>query len=265
MFNWKKDIGEQSIDTMLLFEERQLLYLPEHGMDKELALVFRTRPYIMWFVKNKAPDLNQWVDELVSRYKDEPIPDDMEAVERKLVCSMEDWVIYVTTPDDYHNQEFVNWDERELTDLTDYTGKTVVDIGSGTGKQAFAVAHLAKYVYCVEPVHNLRKYLRNRAKKEDVTNLYVIDGLLEDIPFNDGFADVAMGGHVFGDFLETELSELERITKKNGLIILCPGNIDEDNEIHEFLINHGFDWSRFLEPGTCIGSGYKRKYWKHNE
>lgn len=108
MFNWKKDIGEQPIDTMLLFEGRQLLYLPEHENDKELALVFRARPYISWFVKNKAPELSKWVDDLITKYKDVLIPDDMEAVERELICSMEDWVVYVTTPDDYHNQPFVN-------------------------------------------------------------------------------------------------------------------------------------------------------------
>lgn len=261
MLNWKKDIGEQPIDTMLLFEERQLLYLPEHGKSREFALVFRTRPYISWFIKSKAPELSKWVDDLIAEYKDELIPDDMKAIERELICSMEDWVVYVTTPDDYHNQPFVNWDERELTDLTDYSGNTVVDIGSGTGKLAFAVAHLAKYVYCVEPVHNLRKYLRNRAKKEGITNLYVVDGLLEDIPLHDGFTDVVMGGHVFGDFMETEVQELERITKKGGLVILCPGNNDEDNDIHDFLINKGYKWSRFLEPGD----GYKRKYWKRTE
>lgn len=259
MLNWKKDIGKQPIDTMLLFEERQLIYLPEHGKDRELALVFRTRPHISWFIKNKAPELRKWVDDLIAKYKDEHIPDDMEAIERELICSMEDWVVYVTTPDDYHNQPFVNWDERELTDITDYSGKTVVDIGSGTGKLAFAVAHLSKYAYCVEPVHNLRKYLRNRAKREGLANIYVVDGLLEDIPLHDGFADIAMCGHVFGDFLEAELYELERITKKGGLVILCPGNVDKDNEIHDFLIENGYEWSRFLEPGD----GYKRKYWKH--
>lgn len=262
MFNWKKDIAEQSIDTLLLLDERQLLYFPKHAKRRELALVLKTRPYILWYIKNKAPEMCNWIDSLLDEYKHEPIPSDMESIEKSLICSIEDWVIYVTTPDDYHNQPFMDWDESELTRLTNYSGKTVVDIGSGTGKQAFAVASLAKYVYCVEPVSNLRKYLRNRAKKEDAPNIYVVDGLLEEIPFNDEFADVTMCGHVFGDMFEAELSELERITKKNGLIILCPGNIDKDNECHDFLTKNEFKWSRFLEPGDSIGSGYKRKYWK---
>lgn len=258
MLNWIKDIDKHSIDTILLFEERQLLYLPDLDKGRELVFLFKTRPYIEWYIRNKAPGLCEWIDSLLNEYKDEKVPEDMRAIEKDLLRNMEDWVVYAINPDEYHNQSFVNWDERELTELTDYSGKVVVDIGSGTGKQAFAVAPLAKYVYCVEPVYNLRKYLKNRAKKEGITNLYVVDGLLEEIPFNDDFADIVMGGHVFGDMPEVELSELERITKKNGMIILCPGNNDEDNAEHDFLVKHGFEWSRFLEPGD----GYKRKYWK---
>jgi hypothetical protein len=49
-----------------------------------------------------------------------------------------------------------------------------------------------------------------------------------------------------------------RVTKKSGMIILCPGNIDKDNATHDFLIEKGFMWSRFEEPND----GMKRKYWK---
>ncbi len=56
----------------------------------------------------------------------------MDALVGDVMESIEDWIIYVTTPDDYQNQPFVAWDEKELTDLADFRGKTVVDIGSGT-------------------------------------------------------------------------------------------------------------------------------------
>lgn len=67
-----------------------------------------------------------------------------------------------------------------------------------------------------------------------------------------------MGGHVFGDTPEEEYKELLRVTKPGGMIILCPGNGDKDNEIHRFLVDKGFEWSRFEEPRD----GIKRKYWK---
>ena len=70
-----------------------------------------------------------------------------------------------------------------------------------------------------------------------------------------------MAGHVYGDDLEDEYNELMRVTKKNGMIILCPGNNDEDNDIHKYLISKGFSWSVFEEPTD----GNKRKYWKIKE
>jgi hypothetical protein len=41
------------------------------------------------------------------------------------------------------------------------------------------------------------------------------------------------------------------------MVILLPGNNDIDNEIHRFLVDHGFDWSVFIEPPK----GQVRKYW----
>jgi hypothetical protein len=85
-----------------------------------------------------------------------------------------------------------------------------------------------------------------------------LDGLITDIPFEDGFADVTMGGHVFGDHPEEECEELLRVTKAGGMVILCPGNVDKDNDAHRVLVSEGFSWSRFEEPED----GIKRKYWK---
>lgn len=51
---------------------------------------------------------------------------------------------------------------------------------------------------------------------------------------------------------------MERVTKSGGKVILCPGNSDEDNEGHNYLVERGYEWSAFLEPDD----GMKRKYWK---
>ena len=41
-------------------------------------------------------------------------------------------------------------------------------------------------------------------------------------------------------------------------VIYCPGNLDRDNDVHEFLVQQGYRWSRFEEPVD----GWRRKYWK---
>ena len=260
-FNWKKDIRKQSANTIMLLDEWHFHYLSKGEQRKDLALILKANPHIAWYICNKMPELEAWVTGLKELTENEPLPSDMETLVGDVMESMEDWIIYVTTPDDYHKQSFVAWDETELTSLTDYTGKIVVDIGSGTGKQAFAVAPYAKTVYCVEPVWNLRRYLRNRAEKENVTNLFVVDGIIQRLPFAESFADVTISGHVVGEDITHETNEMERITKQGGMIILCPGNIDADNDIHQQFMEKGYNWSVFLEPGEDFGSGYKRKYW----
>ena len=263
MFNWKKDLNDVNIDVLLLFEELHFHYITKTNLKKEFAVIFKQKPYIEWFIRKKLPEINYWIDEILLEYGHLDIStDELRDIELKIIHDLEDWIIYVLSPDDYNNQPFNNWDKNELLNLTEWSNKIVVDIGSGTGSQIFSVAPYARVIYSVEPVTNLRKYLKNKSKELGYNNIYVVDGLILSIPFEDEFADITMCGHVLGDSLQEELIEIERVTKKNGIIIACPGNIDKDNEEHKIFLEKEYYWERFLEPGEVIGSGFKRKYWK---
>jgi len=173
--------------------------------------------------------------------------------------AINDLLVYVVDPTIYDRLPFLGWDSHELTDLIDFRDKIVIDIGAGTGRLAFVAAEeYASAVYAVEPVDNLRQYLKGKAHKHCLDNLFAVDGLITKIPFPDGFADITMGGHVFGDQPEDEHRELTRVTRPGGMVILCPGNNDRDEGWHQFLVDQGYQWSRFDEPGD----GTKRKYWK---
>jgi ubiquinone/menaquinone biosynthesis C-methylase UbiE len=104
----------------------------------------------------------------------------------------------------------------------------------------------------------LRVFIKEKARKAGLSNIYTTDGLITDLPFPDQFIDIVIGGHVFGDAPEAEYAEMARITKPGGMIILCPGNNDNDDDRHFYILDQGFEWSRFDEPGD----GTKRKYWK---
>ncbi len=175
-----------------------------------------------------------------------------------VLASMTDLMVYAVDPAIYDAQPFLNWDLQELLSLADFSGKTVIDVGAGTGRLALAVAGLAATVFAIEPVANLRTYLKRKALRQGIRNVYPVDGLITDIPFPDYFADITMAGHVFGDAPEAEYHELLRVTKPEGMLILCPGNSDKDNAVHDFLVGQGFNWSRFEEPRD----GWKRKYWR---
>jgi len=252
------DVSHLSFNTLLLLEQVELSWMPRWLPENELRIAFRANPVVEWYFRNKCPQLNEWLDCVMSTDTDSCSPEQIRQAEVEILASMTDLIVYAVDPSVYDAQPFLNWDSNEMLSLADFAGKTIIDVGAGTGRLTLLVAEKAAVVFAVEPVMNLRNYLKQKAKSRILKNVYAVDGLITDIPFPLHFADVTMGGHVFGDDLEDEYRELCRVTKSGGMIILCPGNNDLDNDRHEFLVSHGFEWSRFEEPRA----GIKRKYWK---
>lgn len=255
------EVTNLSFNTLLLLEREQLAWLPGWLPETELAIALKANPAVEWYLRNKNPDLNPWVDKVMAladspASREEGLP--VRQAEETILRSMNDLVCYAVDPKIYDSLSFLGWDSAELSSLGDFQGMTVIDVGAGTGRLAFVAAEGgAQVVYCVEPVGNLRVYIKEKARKLGHTNVYAMDGLITDLPFPEHFSDITMGGHVFGDNPEAELAEMVRVTKPGGMVILCPGNKDSDDEPHPFLVEQGFDWSRFEEPGD----GLKRKYW----
>lgn len=256
--NWI-DVTKLSFNVLLLLERVQLSWFPGWVPESELKVAFQGNPVVEWYIRNKCPELNEWLDNVLS--SDTNINDmtneKIRSAELKVMQTLNDILCYVVDPNAYDTLPFHNWDSNELLTLTDFSEKTVIDVGAGTGRLALAAAKKAAHVFAVEPVTSLRNFIREKADIQGFNNVYPVDGLITQIPFPDQFADITMGGHVFGDQLNEEYQELLRVTKPGGTVILCPGNIDEDNSLHDFLVSHGFNWDRFEEPEE----GLKRKYW----
>jgi len=251
------DVSELSFNSLLLLERVQLSWFPGWVPERELAIALWANPDVEWYLRHKCPEIGAWLNEALSAR--EPAAEEaIRAAEETVMRAINDLLVYVVDPAIYDRQPFLEWDSRELTELTDFAGRVVIDVGSGTGRLALAVAAEAKAVYAVEPVANLRAYLAEKARSAGFENVYVVDGLVTRIPFHDAFADVTIGGHVFGDVPELEIAEVLRVTRPGGTVIACPGNNDVDNETHGVFVKHGFDWGRFDEPVD----GTKRKYWR---
>jgi SAM-dependent methyltransferase len=274
MLDWM-DVSCLSFNTLLLLERVQISWFPAWvGLPKsDLAVALRANPAVEWYLRHKCPEIEVWLDGIMQAApapqggdRASPGGDSIQravsqqarAAEVAVLRSLMDLVVYVVAPTVYDAQPFLNWDSRELTSLADFSGSTIIDVGAGTGRLTLAVAPMARVVYAIEPVANLRGYLRQKARQMGLENVYVVDGLIKDIPFPAAFADVAMGGHVYGEDPGGEYRELARVTRAGGMVILCPGTRDEDSPTHDFLVAQGFAWSRFEEPRD----GMHRKYWK---
>jgi SAM-dependent methyltransferase len=267
------DVTDLSFNVLLLLEREQLAWFPGCLPEPELATALKANPAVEWYLRHKNPDLNLWVDEVMSSLTPSSLRSDsllpmgeglgvraqIREAEETILRRINDLVVYAVDPQIYADQPFLGWDSTELSGLTDFRGKTVVDVGSGTGRLAFVAAEeQAHAVFAVEPVGNLRVFIKEQARQRSLKNVYAMDGLITALPFPDNFIDIVMGGHVFGDQPEAEHAEMVRVAKPGGMVILCPGHNDRDTGWHQFLVDQGFEWSRFEEPGD----GVKRKYWK---
>ena len=147
-----------------------------------------------------------------------------------------------------------------VVDVVELEGKAVVDAGAGTGRVAFAVSPAARHVFAIEPVANLRRYMREEAIRLAIENLFVVDGFLHAIPLPSAGADVLLTCRAIGWRLEDELPEIERVVKPGGFAVHffgVPHPAPPGEELHRTLLAHGY------QPGTYQeGSALNRRYWK---
>jgi SAM-dependent methyltransferase len=254
------DVSKLSFNCLLLLERVQLSWFPGWVPEEELRIALQANPVVEWYMRHKCSQIIPWLDQVTASNASYPQAS-MERIrqaEINVMNTINDLLVYVVDPTIYDAQPFLNWDSNELSNITDFTGKVVIDIGSGTGRLAFIAAEKAAVVYAVEPVGNLRDTIKQKAQAQEIHNIFPVDGLITDLPFPNGYADITMGGHVFGDTPVDSYNEMKRVTRLGGMIILCPGTSMPEMKAHEYLVEQGFDWSTFDEPQY----GTKRKYWK---
>ena len=253
------DVSEVSFNVMLLFEPFQIEYIATHEPDSVMGTALKANSAVDWYLRQIYPPIGDYLDRCLDIAIQDASPEQIRQSEIEILERYRDWVVYAVKPERYDQLEFNGWDDGSLLGMADFKQKVVVDIGSGTGRLAFAVAPIANTVYAVEPVANLRKFIWKRRDELNLDNVFPLDGTITQIPLPDNFADIVMSGHVFGDDPPAECAEMERVTRDGGMVLLHPGtNASSENQAHQYLVDHGYKYATFEEPGN----GTKRKYWK---
>lgn len=126
--------------------------------------------------------------------------------------------------------------------VVDFTGARdgakILDIGTGTGKQAFA---FAKRGYDVTGIDLSEDMLKVAVKKSKYENVRFIVADAAHLPFKDSSFDVSSASFALHDMLlpirEKALKEMVRVTRREGMIVVVDYALPE-NRVSRFLIYH---------------------------
>jgi len=133
----------------------------------------------------------------------------------------------------------------KVVDFTDpRNGSRVIDVATGTGKQAFAFAENGYEVIGIDLSKDMLKVANKKNKYENV-KFEVADAT--NIPYEDNYFDVSCISFGLHDMplaiREEVIDEMVRVTKPKGIIVIVDYALPK-NKIGRFLIYH---FVRFYE------------------
>lgn len=246
LYNWINP-EEFSFNSFLLMDRWVIRlichnYIGRDGFDVNFGIALAYNPAVKWYFIHKCPESKLFIEKMTKDVPKDLSQEDIRKAEIFVIGELETSIVYVYPELMDKNCDYIyNWDKKYLFELADFTDKVVLDIGSGTGRLAFAAAEKSKQVYASEPTDILREYMRDKIKRDNISNIVVLDGTVEQIPYEDNTFDIVMSGHVVGDDYDREISELTRVVKNGGCIIDCIGEDNRKRKPDEELLKRGFE------------------------
>lgn len=106
--------------------------------------------------------------------------------------------------------------EAAMRAIADWSGRTVLDLGCGTGFHLPRFAATATAVTGVEPHPDLVALARRRTRR--LPNVTVLQGTAQELPLPDASVDVVhvRWAYFFGPGCEPGLAELDRVVRRGG-------------------------------------------------
>jgi ubiquinone/menaquinone biosynthesis C-methylase UbiE len=128
-------------------------------------------------------------------------------------------ILYKEYPEVYDEFASVPYEPDWVTFLgkilgIDWTGKTVVDVGSGSGLSSFDLARHANFVIGVEPDDAMRELAVKNARKRNIQNVRFVKGWANKIPLETDSANALVAFTAPLDYEESE-----RIVREGGFLI----------------------------------------------
>ena len=113
----------------------------------------------------------------------------------------------------------------------------------------------------IEPISSFRTFMRQKAAREKIANLFVIDGFLDSIQLPENSLDMLFTSNAIGWNIEKELQEIERVVKPYGQachIMLIERNPTK-NPLHDTLVSRNWKYSLIQSRDeNCIKAKYMK-------
>jgi len=247
------------VEDLYLLEPFQIDTLQNRVPEQEFAAVLFAYPNIKYFLINKHPPIAEYIQRVQDKHGPAANKKDLAEFCDRLIWEIAELLIYDKYPEIYDKRAIMGWDFKDITSVVSLKDKIVIDAGAGTGRVAFKAIKDADIVFAVEPCASLRCFIRKKAKKNNISNLFVVDGFLHEIPLPEGFADVLITSNAIGWKLEDELKEIERIVKPGGTVIHLGSSSNTDDPFKQHLTKPEwqYNYSEYKKNEDII-----RKYWK---
>jgi len=247
------------VDDLFLLEAHQIANLPQRAPRDLLGIVLLSRPDLVRFLVTRYPPIESFVTTLI----DDTGSDDADfvAAAEELAWEIADYIVYQRAPEMYDAKAETSWGRDALVELEPLDQKVVLDGGAGTGFVTFAVAPIVATVFAVEPVGTLRGYMKEKARGEGLSNVYVIDGTLSSIPLPDNSVDALITQRAIGWDLGRELNEIERIVKPGGAALHLLGDsypAADHATYHQALLEGGYEQLAYRDGETLCRKYLKR-------
>ncbi len=248
---------DPQVDDLFLLEAHQIDELPVRAPAAALAAVLHADARLRRHLVVRHPPIEPFLTGLLALHP--PVsPGQLDSSREELLWELADWIVYQRAPELLDGDVDPEALAAAIAGLVDVRDRTVIDAGAGTGAVSLVVAPVAGSVLAVEPVASLRTFLRARAERAGLRNLFVVDGFLHAIPQPDASADVLITRRAIGWRLDEERREVERVVRPGGTalhLVGTPATAAPDDVLHRELTASGHRYVTYDD-----GSGPMRAY-----
>ena len=247
------------VDDLFLLEPHQIARLPQRAPRGEFAVVLREYPKLVRFFSVRHPPIEPFLSELL--HATPTIEMELVECEDRLLWELADLIVYQRDPAMYDSTTVSTWSRAALREAEPLEDNVVADVGAGAGQVTFAVAPIAETVFAVEPVTALRAYIRDKAARGGLENVFVMDGLLSAVPLPAGTVDVLLTQRTIGWDLASEVAEIERVVRPGGVALHLTGMPFplNDDPLHERLLRSGYEQGSY-DDGEALYCKYFREF-----